>query len=52
MKHTFGKLAATGIAAATALAIAMPAQAAEELKLSTALGQKHDQSTALFIPVC
>jgi TRAP-type C4-dicarboxylate transport system substrate-binding protein len=48
MKHTFGKLAATGIAAATALAIAMPAQAAEELKLSTALGQKHDQSTALF----
>ena len=31
MKHTFGKLAATGVAAATALAIAMPAQAAEEL---------------------
>jgi TRAP-type C4-dicarboxylate transport system substrate-binding protein len=48
MKHTFGKLAVTGVAAATALAIAMPAQAAVEVKMSTALGQKHDQSRALF----
>ena len=48
MKFAIGKLAATGVAVATAAAIAMPAQAAEELKLSTALGQKHDQSKALF----
>lgn len=48
MKTTFGKIAATGVAAATAFAIGLPAQAAEEVKLSTALGQKHDQSRALF----
>lgn len=48
MKLTIGKLAATGVAVATAAAIAMPAQAAEELKMSTALGQKHDQSKTLF----
>lgn len=48
MKITFGKIAATGVAVATAAAMAMPAQAAEELKLSTALGQKHDQSKAMF----
>ena len=43
MKFTIGKLAATGVVVATAAAIAMPAQAADELKVSTALGQKHDQ---------
>ena len=48
MKFTIGKLAATGVAVATAAAIAMPAQAQEVLKMSTALGQKHDQSKALF----
>ena len=48
MKFTIGKLAATGVAVATAAAIAMPVQAAEELKMSTALGQKHDQSKAMF----
>ena len=42
------KIAAAGIAAATALAIGLPAQAAEEVKVSTALGQKHDQSKAFF----
>ncbi|MEE2995972.1 MAG: hypothetical protein VX700_02415 [Pseudomonadota bacterium] len=48
MKNVFGKISTVGVAAATALAIAMPAQSAEVLKLSTALGQKHDQSQALF----
>ncbi|CAN0474011.1 unnamed protein product, partial [Laminaria digitata] len=48
MKFTMGKLAATGVAVVTAAAIGLPAQAAEELKLSTALGQKHDQSKTLF----
>lgn len=48
MKITFGKIAATGVAAATALAVGLPAQAAEELKMSTALGAKHDQSKAMF----
>jgi len=48
MKFTIGKLAATGVVVATAAAIAMPAQAADELKVSTALGQKHDQSKAFF----
>jgi TRAP-type C4-dicarboxylate transport system substrate-binding protein len=41
-------LAATGIAGATAVAIALPAQAVTELTVSTALGTKHDQSTAFF----
>jgi TRAP-type C4-dicarboxylate transport system substrate-binding protein len=48
MKFTIGKLAATGVAVATAVAIALPVQAAEELKVSTALGTKHDQSQAFF----
>ena len=48
MTFTFGKIAAAGVAAATALAIGLPAQAAEELKVSTALGQKHDQSQSFF----
>lgn len=48
MKLTIGKLAATGVAVATLAAMAVPAQAAEELKMSTALGQKHDQSKAMF----
>ena len=48
MTITISKLAATGVAVAMATAIAVPAQAAEELKLSTALGQKHDQSKAMF----
>ncbi len=48
MQISIGKLAATGVAAAMAAAIALPAQAAEELKVSTALGQKHDQSRAFF----
>jgi TRAP-type C4-dicarboxylate transport system substrate-binding protein len=48
MKYTIGKLAATGVAVATAAAIALPAHAAVELKMSTALGQKHDQSKAMF----
>lgn len=48
MTTTCKQIAATGVAAATALAIGLPAQAAEELKVSTALGQKHDQSKAFF----
>ena len=48
MKFTIGKLTATGVAIATAVAIVLPAQAAEELKVSTALGTKHDQSQAFF----
>ena len=48
MKITFGKIVTTGVAAATALAVGLPARAAEELKVSTALGQKHDQSQAFF----
>ena len=48
MKLTFGKFVATGIVAATVLAIALPAQSAEVLKVSTALGTKHDQSTVFF----
>ncbi|PPR09096.1 MAG: Solute-binding protein [Alphaproteobacteria bacterium MarineAlpha11_Bin1] len=48
MSKTLGKIAATGVAAATAIAISLPAQAGNELKVSTALGQKHDQSKAFF----
>ncbi len=48
MKFTFGKFVATGIVVATVLAIALPAQSAEVLKVSTALGTKHDQSTVFF----
>ena len=48
MTITCKQIAATGVAAATALAIGLPAKAAEELKVSTALGQKHDQSKAFF----
>ncbi len=38
----------SAIITATALAIALPANAATELKVSTALGAQHDQSTAFF----
>ena len=48
MKFTFGKLTATAVAAVTALAISVPAQSAEVLKVTTALGTKHDQSTAFL----
>jgi TRAP-type transport system periplasmic protein len=48
MKITIGRFAATGVAIAMAAGIALPAQAAEELKVSTALGTKHDQSQAFF----
>jgi len=48
MKITMGKLAAASVAVAAMTAVTLPAQAAEELKLSTAMGQKHDQSKALF----
>ena len=48
MKLTFGSFAATGVAAITAAAIALPAQAATEITVSTALDQKHDQSQAFF----
>jgi len=48
MKITFGKLAATGVATLAAAAIALPAHAVTELKVSTALSSKHDQSTAFF----
>ena len=48
MKITMGKLAAASVAVAAMTAVTLPAQAAEELKLSTAMGQKHDQSKAMF----
>ena len=48
MKFLFRKFVVTGIAAAAALALALPAQSAEVLKVSTALGTKHDQSTVFF----
>jgi len=48
MKFISGIFVATGIVAATVLAIALPAQSAEVLKVSTALGTKHDQSTVFF----
>ena len=48
MKLTLRNLAAAGAAAVAATALALPAQAAEELKVSTALGEKHDQSKAFF----
>lgn len=48
MKITMGKLTAAGVAVAAMTAVTLPAQAAEELKLSTAMGQKHDQSKAMF----
>ena len=48
MKFISGIFVATGIVAATVLAIALPAQSAELLKVSTALGTKHDQSTVFF----
>ncbi len=49
MKRTLVKRTLGGIAAtATAVAIALPASAATELKVSTALGSQHDQSTAFF----
>ena len=48
MKTISRKIAATGIVAATVLAIALPAQSAEVLKVSTALATKHDQSTVFF----
>ena len=48
MNLTLRKLAAAAVAAAAAAALALPAQAAEELKVSTALGEKHDQSQAFF----
>ena len=45
MKLIDGRLVA---AAAVAAAVALPAHGAEVLKVSTALGQKHDQSKAFF----
>ena len=48
MKPTFGSFAAAGVAALTAAAIALPAQAATELKVTTSLGTKHDQSQAFL----
>ena len=48
MKFISGKFVATGIVVATVLAIALPAQSAEVLIVSTALGTKHDQSTVFF----
>ena len=48
MNFTSGKFVATGIVTATVLAIALPAQSAEVLKVSTALATKHDQSTVFF----
>ena len=53
MKMSFGKLAAACVAgAAASTAFALPAQAdghaAQELKVSTALHETHDQSTAFF----
>ena len=48
MKSMLGKLTTTAAAAVTALVIASPAQSAEELKVTTALGTKHDQSTAFL----
>ncbi|MEC7489837.1 MAG: TRAP transporter substrate-binding protein DctP [Pseudomonadota bacterium] len=48
MKLMFGKLAATAVAVATAAAIAVPAHSAVELKVTTALGTKHDQSKAFL----
>ena len=48
MKHSISRLMLTGAAGALIVALGMPAQAAEELKVSTALGQKHDQSGAFF----
>ena len=53
MKMSFGKLAAACVAgAAASTALALPAQAdnhaAQELKVSTALHEKHDQSAAFF----
>jgi len=44
MKRTLGMIAATAIAAA----IALPASAQTEIKVTTALGSQHDQSTAFF----
>lgn len=48
MKPTLGNLFAGVAAAATAAAIAIPASAVTELKVTTALGTQHDQSTAFF----
>jgi TRAP-type C4-dicarboxylate transport system substrate-binding protein len=48
MRLTFGSFAAAGVAAITAAAVALPANAATELKVTTALGSKHDQSTAFM----
>ncbi len=42
------KFAAAGAAIAAAVTLSATAQAAEEIKVSTALGQKHDQSQAFF----
>ncbi len=48
MKLTLRKLAAVCTAAVAATVVALPVQAAEELKVSTALGEKHDQSQTFF----
>lgn len=48
MNLTLRKLAVAGAAAVAAVALALPVQAAEELKVSTALAEKHDQSQTFF----
>ena len=49
MQISIGKLAATGVAAATAMAVALPATAAmTTLKVSSCLARNHDQVEAYF----
>ncbi len=48
MHSRFVKLAVAGAAALAVSASFLSAQAAEELKVSTALGEKHDQSQTFF----
>ena len=48
MRMTFARFSATCVAAAAVAAIALPANAVTELKVTTALNSKHDQSTAFF----
>jgi TRAP-type C4-dicarboxylate transport system substrate-binding protein len=48
MTFQITKFAAVGTAVATMMTLSFAAKAAEELKVSTGLGQKHDQSQAFF----
>ena len=48
MRISFAKLAATGVAAATAVAVALPASAATTLKVSSCLARNHDQVEAYW----